>query len=326
MPGGGAYLIFGLFQPSVAAHDSRVNENPSSPGRQASDLPAVPFRGLFTTGVTGWLVGMGVLFGASWIFSNPESVAVALLWAVSHWWIAFLFGLVLMAMRGLVAGRAMGRAVAAYVLPVLVLLGIAFLCLAVYPDSVLRGDLFTYLPVVLVFYVFGCLWMMRGHESGDSPAFLRAVIPALAGGLIVLGFAAVPAFASDGFRYRNAFELGVERTSVKDGIITSEGTLRVRKPGSYEFTAPRYVWDVAVADSSSEPEIEMGEIQWGAAGAPKASESGEYPFKVIWRKGVTPAGVTQLPPYEDSVFFEVRRPDEGGRVVHCVSAPMALAP
>lgn len=320
------YLIFGLFPASAGIHHRRVNENPSSPDRPASDPKAVPFRGLFTTGVTGWLVGMGVLFGASWVFSNPESVPVALLWAVSHWWIAFLFGLLLMAMRGLVAGRSMGRAVAAYLLPVALLLGIAFLCLAVYPDSVLRGDLFTYLPVVLVFYVFGCLWMMRGRESGDSPAFLRAVIPSLAGGLIILGFAAVPAFASDGFRYRNAFELGVERTSVKDGLITSEGMLRVRKPGSYEFTAPRYVWDMAVADSSSEPEIEMGEIQWGTGGAPKAGETGDYPFKVTWRKGVTPAGVVQLPPYEDNVLFEVRRPDEGGRIIYCVSAPMALAP
>lgn len=286
----------------------------------------MPFRGLFTTGVTGWLVGMAVLFGASWVFSNPESVPVALLWAVSHWWIAFLFGLLLMVLRGLMAGRAMGRALAAYVLPVAVLLGLALLCLAVYPDSVLRGDLFTYLPVVLVFYVFGCLWMMRAGESGDSPAFLRAVVPSLMGGLIILGFAAVPAFASDGFRYRNAFELGVERTSVKDGVITSEGILRIRKPGSYEFSAPRYVWEAAVADSTSEPEIEMGEIQWGTGGVPKAGETGDYPFKVIWRRGVTITGVEQLPPYEDSVLFEVRRPDEGGRIIHCVSAPMALAP
>lgn len=320
------YPIFGLFPEFGGYHGSGVNENPSPPDRLESDSVVPAFRGLFTTGVFGWLVGMGVLFGASWVFANPESVPVALLWAVSHWWIAFLFGLLLMAVRGLVAGRPMARAVLAYLLPVVILLGVARLCLLVYPDSSLRGDLFTYLPVVLVFHLFGCLWMSRGREAGESPAFLRAVIPSLTGGLIVLGFAAVPAFASDGFRYRNAFELGVDRTTVKDGVITSEGTLSVHKPGTYEFAAPRYVWDVAVADSSSEPEIEMGEIQWGAAGAPKAGETGVYAFKVVWRKGVTPGGVTQLPPYEDSVLFEVRRPDEGGRIVHCVSSPMALAP
>ena len=302
-----------------------MNENPASGNRPVADLSpvgAASFRKLFGSGVVGWLIGMGLLFGAAWIFSKPESVPVALLWVISHWWIAFLLGLVLLVVRGLSAKASMGRAVLAYVLPVAVLAAIAGVCLMIYPDAGLRGDLFTYLPVVLVFYGFGCLWMAGSREAGDSLAFMRAVIPSLVGGLMILGFVAVPAFASDSFTYRNAFHLTVDSTRVVDGAIVSEATLEIRKPGAYGFSAPRYVWEMVESDAGSEPQTELGEIQWGAAGAPKAESPGVFPMKIVWRKGVPTGGISQLPPYEDFVVIEVRKTDEVDKLIYCVSAPM----
>lgn len=304
-----------------------VKENPSSldsagEGPSGSSGPA--FRKLFATGVMGWLVGMVALFGASWIFTKPETAAVAMLWVISHWWIAYLFGLVVMVIRGLMSRRSLGRAIGAYVLPVGLLLGVAWLCLALYPDAGLRGDLFTFLPVVLVFYGFGSLWMSGGREAGDSSAFLRAVVPSLMGGLMILGFVAVPAFASDSFRYRDTFDLKITKTTVKDGTMISEGSLGIRKSGDYQFSAPRYVWEMTSSTQSTEPEVELGEIQWGAAGAPKAGTQGEFPLRIVWRKGVIAGDAAQIPPYEDLIVIEVRRPDEDGRLVYSVTAPMGI--
>ena len=81
------------------------------------------------------------------------------MWAISHWWIAFVFGAVLLIARGLIAKLPFGTALAAYLLPATILAAIAGICLAVYPDRAFSSDLFGYMPLALVFYVFGFLWM-----------------------------------------------------------------------------------------------------------------------------------------------------------------------
>lgn len=274
------------------------------------------FRKVYITGVVGWVLGMAVLFGASWIFSKPETVPIAMLWMISHCWIAFLVGLASMVIRGLASKAPLAKSMLAYVLPMLVLAGIAGICLLIYPDAGFRGDLFTYLPVVLVFYCFGCLWMALGGLDGGS--FLRAVVPSLIGGLIILGFVAVPAFASDSFRYRAAFQLNAKGTKIQDGSMVFEGDLDIMKPGNYEFSSPRYIW--ANDDTGSGADIELGDIQWGAAGAPKPGATGNFPLRIVWKKGVPESTPGQLPPYDEGVMLEVRRPDQGGKVVYSISA------
>jgi hypothetical protein len=219
------------------------------------------------------------------------------------------------------AGRPRRAPLIAYVLPVALLAGLAGICLAIYPDAGLRGDFLTYLPVVLVFYCFGCLWMALGGERAGGGAFLRAVIPSLAGGLIILGFVAVPAFASDSFRYRAAFQLNSKETRIESNTMIFEGTLEIMKPGNYAFSAPRYTW-AENFDNGEETNLELGEIQWGKSGAPRDGALGVFPMRILWRKGVLPEALSQLPPYEDYIVLEVRRPDQDNKLVYTLSAKM----
>ena len=297
------------------------SENPPPAGSSGSSGP--DFRKVYVTGVVGWVFGMAALFGASWMFSKPETVPIAMLWMISHCWIAFLIGLVLMVIRGLASKTPLAKPVMAYVLPVVVLAAIAGICLLIYPDAGLRGDLLTYLPVVLVFYCFGCLWMAFGGLDGG--AFLRAVMPSIIGGLIILGFVAVPAFASDSFRYRAAFQLNAKETKVQGGTLVFDGSLEIMKPGSYEFSAPRHTW-AGDTEEGGGADVELGEIQWGDSGAPKEGALGKFPLRIVWKKGLPQGDSSQLLPYDEGVMLEVRRPDQGGRVVYSINANTEAAP
>lgn len=296
--------------------------SPSDRSGSGSASPArSSFTKLFAVGVFGWFLGGVVLFGLSWRISGADSLPAALIWTISHCWIGFLAGLVLLAAYGIAKRLPLGAAALAYALPAAVLATIAGICLWVYPDNLLREELFTYLPVVLLFYVLGLVWLLL-RKTSPAPVFACAVIPAVVGGLVILGFVAVPVFASDAFRYRDAFELQVSKTSIKDGTIQVEGSIEIRKPGNYEFSAPRYVWQEAV-DSSSELQVEMGQITWAGAGEPKSSTVGVFPVQIVWKRGVPKqAGTAELPPYEDSVSIEVRSPEEGSRVIYSMCAPM----
>jgi hypothetical protein len=301
-----------------------MTSNPSTedhPGAGSGSLPDPEFSKLYVTGVVGWLLGMVALFGASWIFSKPETVPIAMLWMISHCWIAFLLGMVLLVIRGLVSKTPLAKTMLAYVLPVLVLTGIAGICLLIYPDAGFRGELVTYLPVVLVFYCFGCLWMALGGPDGGT--FWRAVMPSLLGGLIILGFVAVPAFASDSFRYRAAFQLNTKGIKVQDGALVFEGDLEIMKAGCYEFAAPRYT--LSVREETGGTDVEFGELQWGEAGAPKDGAIGKFPVRIVWKKSASQHNLRQLPPYDEGVMLEVRRPDQGGKLVYLISAKTETA-
>lgn len=280
------------------------------------------FLKLFTAGLIGWLVGLLILFAVSWPVSKPDGFASAVIWTISYWWLAFALGFLSLVVFGLVARLPIAKASIAYLLPAAILAAVAGICLSIYPDSALRLDLFTYLPVVWAFYVFGGIWVAMRGRVANAGMFVRAIVPALFGGLIIIGLVAVPAFGSDAFRYRNAFRLNITKTTLRDGTITSEGELEIRKQGSYEFIAPRYLWDEMMVSSEDLPRIEHGEITWGKGAAPAHNALGVFPFKIVWRRGVPQAGSIQLPPYEDSVCIEVLNAEEGNKVISSLSAPM----
>lgn len=282
-----------------------------------ADPSSAGFRKLYIIGVVGWLLGMAALFGASWILSEPETVSIAMLWTMSHSWIALLFGLVLMGISGVLSKTFPVRPMLAYMLPVALLAAIAAICLAIYPDASLRGDFLIYLPMVLVFYCLGCLWMAFG--GADRQVFPQAVTPAVIGGLMLIGFVAIPAFASDDFRYRDAFQLTMKETKIQDGALVFNGVLEIQKPGNYEFTAPRYYLGEDIGDGDY-ADTELGEIQWGDAGAPKEGALGTFPLRIVWTRSVTQDGANMMSPLEEGVLLEVRRPDQGGKFIYSVTA------
>lgn len=292
----------------------------------SADLPEPisdsAFPKLFTVGVIGWLVGTLVLFGLSWPLDRPESVAIGLLWTISHWWAAFALGLLSLIGYALVCGSSFALAARAYLLPVALLAGIAWVCQRIYPDQSFREDLFTYLPVVIIFYGFGCLWMHYRKDKASAPAFARSVIPPLVGGLVILGFVAIPVFASNAFRYRDAFQLTISKLTLNDGSIIGEGSIEIRKPGNYDFAQPRYFWDELETLEEGEPGIEIGTITWGSAGVPKAGVLGVFPMQITWRKGILPAYIKALPTSADSVYMEVRDPNGENELIYSLFSPV----
>lgn len=302
----------------------KEEKSPSGPNGSVATMSAKSsFAKLFAVGVIGWLLGGLVLFGLSWIIARPEGFSSAAIWTISHGWIGFLIGLVLLVGYGIVKGGPVGVAAFSFVLPAALLSVLCGICLLIYPDNLLREELLTYLPVVLLFYVLGLLWLWMRKDSAAVPAMARAVIPAVVGGFVILGFVAVPVFASDAFRYRDAFQLVVSKTAVKDGTIHVDATIEIRKPGNYRFSAPRYVWEEITESTASEPQVEMGQFTWGSAGEPKLSAVGVYPLEIVWKRGVPrQPGVTDLPPYEDMVCIEVRSPELGEKVIYSMCAPM----
>ncbi len=280
------------------------------------------FAKLFGIGVAGWVAATLVIFVAAWRIIHPDSVPSAFMWTMAHWWIAFAIGLLVMAGYGLMKKLPIGRAVMAYVLPVLVLIIFAALCLAVYPDNGFRTEFNSYLPLVIMFHVLGLVWVSMSRDTGEQSAFTCAVLPSLVGGLLILGFVAVPTFTSDAFRYRNAFNFTISKVNVVDGEIRSEGAVEISKPGNYEFITPRYSFAEHLNSEEVGSGLDVGTITWGSAGAPTAGKAGVFPLKIVWSKGVLPANLTTLPDYANEVFLDVTDADDGNRPIYFLAAPL----
>lgn len=303
-----------------------MTENPTASDVQNNGFPANtddPFVRLFRVGVMGWLVGMLILLGVGWKVVDSENASSAIVWAISKGWAGFLFGLLVLVGYGLVKRLPVATAAFAYALPGAVLALVSGVCLLVYPDSLLREELFTYLPVVFVFYVLGLVWIRMRGETRDSPVMARAVIPALLGGLVILGLVAVPVFASDAFRYRDAFVLTLNESTAKDGVLAIECTIEVRKPGNYSYSAPRYAWS-DISETEADSDVEFGEFQWGEAGAPQPGVLGVFPVRISWKKGVLMSQDLENMFYDDYISIEVRNADEGEHVVHSMTSPLVI--
>ncbi len=258
--------------------------------------PSSGFAKLLATGLIGWLIGYIALVIVGWFGAKSETLSVASMWAISYWWIAFAFGAVLMIVHGLVARIPSATALMAYLLPVALLAGVSGVLTAIYPDSGFRSDLFGYMALVLIFYILGFLWMTIARGGGGNTVFLRLVLPAIIGGLVVVGLLAVPAFTSNLFIYRNAFNLAISGASTADKVMLVEGTLEIRKPGKYGFSAPRYFYGGEGGMSETEPALEYGKITWGK-GEPKEGVPGTYPFQIRWQKNIP--STPSRPPSEE---------------------------
>jgi len=290
-------------------------------------LPQSGFAKLLATGLVGWVIGSFVLVAAGWWWAHSETFAIAAMWAISHWWVAFAFGAILLLADSLVSRLKSATALLAYLLPVALLVLIAGICIAIYPDPGFRSDLFGYMALVLVFYVLGFLWMMLGRGSAGNTAFLRLVLPAMIGGVIVLGLVAVPVFTSNFFIYRNAFGLSISKATVANGVMVADAVLEIRKPGNYGFSAPRFMYGGNFEMTDSEPALEYGKITWGTAGPPKEGVPGTYPLQIRWKKNIpfsqpaaTPDNVEQ-----ELISLEVRDGTKQDKeAIFNISAPLPI--
>lgn len=304
--------------------------NPSNPSTDPDlESPQVGkkpnFLKLFTVGTLSWIGAFVVLFAVSWGVSNPENLSNAILWASSRWWISFLVGLLGLVIYGLASGSSFALAARAYILPTAIVGLLSWICHMIYPDSSFRGDLVTFLPIIVVFYAVACGWMMLSKEATATSNFGRAVIPGILGGLVILGFVAVPALTSNEFRYRNAFQFTITKMAVLATSIQAEGNLTITKLGQYDFTSPRFFSVATNAIGEPDPQLEVGEITWGASGEPQPGATGTFPMKIAWKRTLLPANFSTIPFADDSVYLEVRDPDTDNELIYSLFAPVTVS-
>ncbi len=275
---------------------------------------------LLAAGVAGWIVGIAILFGLSWKMGNPETFSSALLWALEYWWIAFGLGLLVMLASAVVSKTSPVRALVAYIVPVALLAALGGLCLLIYPNAGFREELLGSLPVAVVFYVFGCIWAGMSKDSAGSSA--KAMLPPLIGGFLILTLVALPVFTGNAFRYRNAFDLDVVKIDHPEGAMVVSCVLQISKAGDYAFTAPpSYMAEPMYYAGYGEKEIPPGKITWGAAGPPKAGDTGKYPLVIRWDDlpNLPAEFRKELMLYETQVLLEARRSSEPEKVLFTVA-------
>lgn len=283
--------------------------------------PNKSFSQLLTSGILGWIAATAALVAAAWFLADQESANAP--WSPSYGWWAYGLGGVALLVRAVFLRKSPLAALTAYLLPVGLLAVAGGLCLWIYPDPGFREEFFAYAPALLVFYVFGVLWMRL--RSGTGGEFLRAVLPPIIGGFLMLAFVAVPVFTGNAFRYRDAFALEVISQTQRDGSSEADAVIEIRKPGSYEFSIPMYPMFALGPGPDFDPKTANGEIIWGAGGKPKDGVPGRYPLKIRWKVPVIESGMPPMPGLEKFVAVEIREAGNPGVVAAMVFAPVEVS-
>jgi len=278
---------------------------------------------LFRAGTIGWVVGLVLLMGLSPVFSKQPSMAGAVMWGLNRWFIAFGIGLLVLFAYGILRRLPLKLGTTAFVAPVVVVGSLAWVCALIYPGAGFKSDLASLLPVGVAFYLFALIWMWMRRDTTEQTDFSKAVLPTMFGGFVILAAIAGPAFASNDFRYQNAFGFDVTKSAVIGGELVCDAVITVHKAGKYHFRAPRYAMD-QVGDGLAEDYEELGAIAWGAAGEPGETATGDFPVVIKWRKWIPEGGLLDLCNYEDTVYLEVRKDDASGEFLfglHDMHAP-----
>jgi len=276
----------------------------------------------FQTGVAVWLLAMIILFGLAYPFASPETASGALMWAFGYWWIGFLAGLGAVVLSATASKNKSGGALVAFLLPVLIVGGIAILCYTIYPTAGFASDLKGYLPMVLVFYVVGLIWMKL--RSSSNQAMPRAIVPPLVGGLLLLAFVATPVFSSNAFKFRDAFDLKFEKMTQSGEELGIDAILEVRKPGNYTFQALHYHFlDFAM---EHDEDAGRGVIEWQGGQPPAPEATGSFPLRITWTQ-TTPPGYEMGIDYSMyAPMLEVRDADAPKEILTTISAPLPGQP
>jgi hypothetical protein len=278
---------------------------------------------LLSAGVVAWIIGITVLYFLAWLLVPVEGVPSALMWALSYWWVAYTCGLIVLLATAAFWKVAPWRALGAYLGPVALITIVAGLCLLVYPSVSFREELMGYLPVSVVFYALGLAWAYLRREAAH--VLTRAILIPAFGGLLILGFVAVPTFTGNAFLYRDAFSLQVLSIERTGSSIGAECILEIRKPGSYVFAAPALYFFEIMMDQSDEVDP-PGKIVWGSRGEPQEGDSGKFPLTI--RYEMVPEG-DFWPGMEfgsSSIVIEVRDANERDRTLRTIAAMQSPAP
>jgi hypothetical protein len=294
-----------------------MTTNPTTPGGSA-----IAFRKLLGAGLLIWLIAALALIGVGRWATGQNGLISLVDWAVGQAWIAFLVGLVgILALSKWIPG-ALGRTLVAYLFPAAVTAVIGGICYAVFPDIGFLTEMLGFLILVWLFGVFGWLWLWSTPKARDQEGVLRALLPPLIGGIAVLVGVAVPTFQSNVFRYRNAFNLTLDKTVFADGKLTTDAVVEVRKPGNYIFRVVRYSYMDMIDDPDSQADHSTGRIEWKGTGAPAAAVTGSYPLTVSWDKAPAPAPLSDREYLEDYISLEVHATGDPETVIHSVSVPI----
>lgn len=277
------------------------------------------FQKLLSTAIYTWILGTSGPIIVALFFTQWESSSQAVIWGFGFTWWAFFGGAISLLVQAIIMRKSPLLALGAYLLPMLLLILVAGACLAVYPEMSFREEILSYSPSLLAFYVFGLVWVrLRSNHPGSH---LRAMLPPVFGGIIMLSFVAFPVFTSNACRYRNAFALEVVSRADFGSLTEIQAVLEIRKPGSYQFSVPAFPEIYSEGDWAADFQQPKGEIIWGARGEPVDGESGSYPLKIRLTNFIATPDNAPMPNFGNPVVVEVRETQNPGELAAMVSAP-----
>jgi hypothetical protein len=271
-----------------------------------------------TAGVGGWILGLAVLFGLCWPLASPETISNAVIWAGNLWWVAYLFGLLVLIATALLKKAPMRSALIAYIGPVAIMVALAAVCFTIYPNSGFREELMSYMAAVVIFFVLGLLWVRLQKPNDARGVILRNLVPPVFGSVIILSMVAIPVFASNAFIYRNAFTFQIQEVQYPENSLIAKCSLEIHKPGNYVFKAPLLSY-LDMIDPTTQPgqKAPNCSIKWGEAGQPAAGAKGKFPFQIVC-DNIQGYNKEQLQAFSSSalpLFVEVRSGDESGELL-----------
>ncbi len=292
-----------------------MNTNPTAPA--GSDTA---FQKLLSIGLGVWFLTQVVLIAVELLSEPKGSWIAAVDWAVGYSWIGFLVGLLALVAMGVRLPSGLRSALLAYLVPFGLYATISSIFYAIYPDRWFLSELLGILPLVWLFGVLGWIWLKLRPEP-NRDALSRALLPPLIGGLAILVGLGVPTFRGNNFIYRDAFNIDLKKTAFADGKLAVDAALEIRKPGDYHYRAIKYShMDIMNTDDSAMDDM-VGQIDWTSS-APKATETGTYPFTIRWDKSAAPSTAAEDPMGEDCIVIDVFKKNEPEMVIKTITLPL----
>src|SRR5919197_2507298 len=268
--------------------------------------------GLLAWGVTVWI--SAALAFIVWFFAQPGEKGLG---AVAAPFYAFMVGYpaggLAIGVVGLVTWvrgqrplAALGWALTTYVLPLALMLGVFRVALGAALQTSVERDLEGALgalagPLLVVLYLGGLVFGFLLRRRPLRWTALAIVTPPLAGTVVIGAWALWAAVGSAEFRYRDAFELRIERAAFAPRGLVVDATLTIKRDGRWDF----HVIYLETASGTSGGRVDA--IRWlDGAGPPQ--RAGTYRLRLVWNDLETNPRAT-----ERRVFFNIREQRTDGR-------------